>query len=513
MINKLNKFVIVGGGTSGWCSAIALLKKIENIEVVVVDKEEDDQIGVGEATILNGFDHFMTEYCGFPELNWKIELDAVPKAGILFSDWGKEGNEIWHPFVFPMADPEQNISMVDALSHFPELNYKDYLPLYYSALDNRVDVADMGAYAWHIDCLKLIRYFEKYIKKTYPNFTHIRSTVKNINRLEDGTITSLVCDDGQTIDGDFFVDCSGFKSILKENRDTVSLKDRLFVDTAIAGHVQYADGFSHKKHAFQQYNQPWPFVECPAVEHGWIWKIPLKSRIGTGMVFNRNITDIEEAKDYFVNYWDNRIDRDKLRPIPWSPYYDRNPWHKNVVSIGLSSGFIEPLESTGVALILGGVTNFIKIIQGKYFDDFTSDLYNTQVRHVFETCVDFVSMHYNLSERNGKFWDYVRSVWKPSSYHELMANNFNSSNKSISDTRQSTMFTESNWQCWMTQLGYPLKPKVNPTKDHSNNCLKKWIDFSLQLTRTTEHTLLKDFLQNYKSTGFGTHYFSPGQKR
>ena len=191
------------------------------------------------------------------------------------------------------------------------------------------------------------------------------------------------------------------------------------------------------------------------------------------MVFNRNITDIEEAKDYFVNYWDNRIDRDKLRPIPWSPYYDRNPWHKNVVSIGLSSGFIEPLESTGVALILGGVTNFIKIIQGKYFDDFTSDLYNTQVRHVFETCVDFVSMHYNLSERNGKFWDYVRSVWKPSSYHELMANNFNSTNKSISDTRQSTMFTESNWQCWMTQLGYPLKPKANPTKDHSNNCLKK----------------------------------------
>ena len=497
MINKLNKFIIVGGGTSGWVSAISLLKKIDDVEVVLIDKEEDDQIGVGEATILNGFDHFMTTYCEFNEREWKTELDAIPKAGILFPDWGKEGNEVWHPFVFPPASSEHNIPMVDALSHYSDESLKDYLPLYESGLENKVDVADKDAYAWHIDCLKLIRYIEKYIKNTYHKFTHIRSTVKNINRLNDGTITSLVCENEQVIDGDFFVDCTGFKSILKENRDTVSFQDRLFVDTAIAGHVQYADGFSHKTHTFQQYNQPWPFVECPAVEHGWIWKIPLKSRIGTGMVFNRNITDVEDAKDYFVNYWDKRINRDSLKAIPWSPYYDKNPWDKNVVSIGLSSGFIEPLESTGVALIIGGATTFVAIIKGKYFNNITSDLYNVQVRHIFETCADFVSMHYGLSERKGKFWDYVRDTWKPSSYLEAMADNFDNSYPTIKDPRQCLMFNEDNWTCWMLQLGYHMKPKRVPNKAFAYECLKKWKDYSMNLRHNSDHVLLKDYLEKY----------------
>ena len=138
MINKLNKFIIVGGGTSGWVSAISLLKKIDDVEVVLIDKEEDDQIGVGEATILNGFDHFMTTYCEFNEREWKTELDAIPKAGILFPDWGKEGNEVWHPFVFPPASSEHNIPMVDALSHYSDESLKDYLPLYESGLENKI---------------------------------------------------------------------------------------------------------------------------------------------------------------------------------------------------------------------------------------------------------------------------------------------------------------------------------------------------------------------------------------
>ena len=97
-----------------------------------------------------------------------------------------------------------------------------------------------------------------------------------------------------------------------------------------------------------------PYTIAQVVDHGWIWKTPLQSRIGSGLIFNRSVTDIEDAKNYFCEHWDNRISPENVRVIDWTPYYDRNQWDKNVVSIGLSAGFLEPLESTGIELIIQG---------------------------------------------------------------------------------------------------------------------------------------------------------------
>ena len=374
----------------------------------------------------------------------------------------------------------------DALSHFQEENYKDYLSLWPTVATNEVNTHELDYYAWNIDCLKLIRYIENHIKRTYSKFTHIRSTVKDINRSEDGNITSLVCENGQKIDGDFFIDCTGFKSILKDNKDTISLMDegRLFVDTALAYRIDYDNDL-----------KPFPYAKCPAVEHGWIWKIPLLTRLGTGLLFNRSITDIEEAKDYFVDHWDNKIDRESLRVIDWTPYYDRNIWDKNVLSVGLSAGFFEPLECTGIGLIIGGITTFITSIQGRYFDDYSIDLYNTYIISQCEDIIDFLSMHYGLSERKGKFWDHVRSTWKPSKSLELIANTLDSPHpSSILNTRPAVMFTHNNWNCWLLQLGYPLKPKSIPDPTFAHNCLKRYTDYIIQNRRTSSNTPLSDFL-------------------
>ena len=189
----------------------------------------------------------------------------------------------------------------------------------------------------------------------------------------------------------------GLKVFLKK-RDRVDLQGRLFVNTAVAGHVSYLEegdckckgGTNSEKH---------PYVECPAVSDGWIWKIPLQTRIGSGMLFNRDITDVEDAKDAFVAYWDGRVDRDSLKIIDWTPYYDRDIWQNNVISIGLSAGFIEPLESTGVALITEGISKAVEIIKGRSFDSFDQDLYNSYMISLFETCADFVSSHYAISKR------------------------------------------------------------------------------------------------------------------
>ena len=234
----------------------------------------------------------------------------------------------------------------------------------------------------------------------------------------------------------------------------------MFVDTAVAGHVPYLEegdckckgGTNSEKH---------PYVSCPVTDHGWIWKIPLQSRIGSGMVFNREITDPEEAKQYFVDYWDGRVDKDSLKIIDWHPYYDRNIWDKNVISIGLAAGFIEPLESTGVALIIEGVVKAVEILRGRYFNNFDIDIYNAYLINLFENCADFVSMHYDLSTHQSPFWDYVRDTFEPSDYCRVFQDNISGPQTSIIDGKPG-MFGGSNWLYWMLQMGYPKAVKSEP---------------------------------------------------
>ena len=461
----INKFVIVGGGTSGWITAMSLFREMENCEIYLIDKGQNDSVGVGEATLL-GFDDFMSGYCEFDEKEWKKALDAVPKAGILFPGWGKASDQIWHPFYFPQI---RDVPIWDALSHTGE-SIREYLPLYDSSMKNEVDPGDIefmqdgkktSSYAWHVDCGKLVTYIKNFLETHCPTFSYIEGEVGNINRWEDGSIRSLVCKHGEEIAGDVFFDCSGFKSILKDHRDKVDLKGRLFVDTAVAGHIPYLNEGDCKCNGGDN-SEKHPYVSCPAVDHGWIWKIPLQSRIGSGMVFNRSITDPEEAKDYFVDYWDGRVDRDSLSIIDWTPYYDKNIWDKNVISIGLAAGFIEPLESTGVALIIEGVVKATEILRGRYFNNFDIDIYNAYLVNLFENCADFVSMHYDLSIHESKFWDYVRDTFEPSDYQRLFKDNINSPATSIVEGKPG-MFGGSNWLYWMLQMGYPTSVKSEPS--------------------------------------------------
>ena len=177
------------------------------------------------------------------------------------------------------------------------------------------------------------------------------------------------------------------------------------------------------------------------------------------MLFNRDITDVEDAKDAFVAYWDGRVDRDSLKIIDWTPYYDRDIWQNNVISIGLSAGFIEPLESTGVALITEGISKAVEIIKCRSFDSFDRDLYNSYMISLFETCADFVSSHYAISKKESDFWDYVRKNYTPSQYESVILSNINSVEPSITDGKPS-IFGGSNWLYWLLQMGYPTQRKT-----------------------------------------------------
>ena len=342
-------------------------------------------------------------------------------------------------------------------------------------MDNIIDRTQIGeGYAVHIDCIKLINYIKE---KISDRITYVNSSVKDIS----GNILDL--ENGDQIYADLFIDCTGFKSILKRKRDRVNLSDRLYVDTAVAGPIEYED----------KHNEFRPYTTTTAVYDGWIWNTPLQSRIGTGLVFNRNITSIDQAKEYFCSFWDQRTTPDKLKVIDWTPYYDTNQWDGNVVSIGLSAGFIEPLESTGLGLIIEGIKTLSKLLNDGFCNQYDINYYNNHMALAYEQCVDYVNSHYSKSNINSPFWDYVRDNYKMSEAQEVFLDEMSSENKTIMPGGKGFIFGVGNWIHWLIQAGYPLEPrswmqhdKMDESLNHLIQCEDKKIELGTDLLNHNE---------------------------
>ena len=465
-MRSIRELVIVGGGSAGWMAAAALLKE-SHVKITLIDKEVPTPLGVGEATLLS-FERFMRENCGFDPNEFLTELDAGLKAGILFKDWGYTGNEIWLPFYFlnypfiPEEDPP--IAMVDAWSNAKNIDFKKLEVLYQCSMSNIIDRNQLGGgYAVHIDCIKLIEYIKNKISN---NITFINSEVKQIKRHRNGNLSSLILENGEKVKGDIFLDCTGLKSILKDEHDRVDLSKRLYVNTAVACPISYI----MKKEEFK------PYTTTTAVDHGWIWNTPLQSRIGSGLVFNRDITTIDQAKEYFCNFWDNRITPDELRVIDWTPYYDRNQWYRNVVSIGLSAGFIEPLESTGLGLIIESIVTLSKLLNDGFCNQYDVDYFNNRMVFSYEQCIDYVNSHYSKSDINSPFWEYVRDNYKMSQAQEVYLKDMSSDNKTIMPGGKGFIFGVGNWVHWLIQAGYDINPKSWISHDKIEDSLQYLID-------------------------------------
>ena len=463
-MKTVKKLVIVGGGTAGWITASWFARRWKSLEVVVIDKSDPERVGVGEATLLS-FPQVMREM-GYEPHQWMNEIDATFKAGILFPGWGKEENNIWHPFGFGILGDGENpniprVPLYDVWSNYQDQKeIKSISGLYGSAMQNKIEpdyVRD--TYAYQIDCGKLVKFLQK---NTIPYLKeYIQSDVIEIyrNALSDditrSSIKELVLDDGSRITGDLFIDCTGWKQILIGNHN-VDLSDRLFIDTAFATKVEYQD----------KNKEMHPYTDCQALEHGWRWRIPTQSRIGTGYCFNRSITDPDIVADAFVKHWDNRIEKKELRMLDWKPQYVEKFWKGNVVPIGLSAGFIEPLESTGLALMIRGCEFLEECMVDCVYNEYETDIYNVRMKCAFESAVDYVNMHYSYCERKGKFWDYVRLSHDKSGMQKYMEDQINDPDSlTFQDHRSSSFFGGSNWHVWLLQLMPKVERKTYWYKD------------------------------------------------
>jgi tryptophan halogenase len=443
LIKPIKSITIVGGGTSAWLTAAYLSSSCSiDTSITVVDKFNGESVGVGEATLVP-FLSFL-ENCGLPEKMWFDAIDTTVKGGILFENWQNDGEDIWHPFSHYLFDGRHD-NGISFWSNNQNLSFVEYaLPEYELFVNSKkINETNVKSVARHIDCTKLVKFIKNYLS---DKIFFINSEVVEVVKDDIGNIKKILLKNNQQIKSDLYIDCTGFKKILSQENKKILLTDRLFCDTAVAGHIPYKD----------RKNELHPYTASDAVEHGWIWKIPVKSRIGSGLVFNRSITDPEEAKDYFVKYWDNRVERESLKVIDWTPYYSEKFWSNNVVSIGLSGGFIEPLESTGLQFIQNGIEYLEKVIKNSFYVPEDVELYNIKMKYAYDETVDYINMHYCNSNKNGKFWDFVRE--NTSCLSERMKYYLNLINKNnyIEMDCGETIFSNYSWILWLIQLGYPI---------------------------------------------------------
>jgi tryptophan halogenase len=458
----IRSITIVGGGSSAWLSAAYLSYKLPDVKFKIIDKEIGTPIGVGEATLKN-FVPFMKN-CGFIFEEYFSNIDMTYKLGILFPNWYKENYEIWHPFNTNVFLDDSLISLVDLWSFNQQYPFKTYgTCLYDVAKKNKIDMSEESFYAYHIDCGKLVTFIQNKLK---DKIEFIKSKVVSVQRDKEN-IFSITLSNGNVINSDLYIDCTGFSNILKFMPKRVDLSDRLFCNTAVATHVPYNDVLTEMK----------PYVTSEAIDIGWVWSIPIQSRIGTGLVFNRELNSIDEAKKRLTEYWKNRVTVNEMKVLQWDPYYNKNFWEGNVVSIGLSAAFIEPLESTGLAFAQYQIEQLLNKIQDRMYNNNDIESYNNDLESRFDECIDFVAMHYSKTERKEPFWLYVKNKFVPSQRFTIIKKLLEESPLLTFHTKKDQIFSGGNWTCWMAQLGYTVgQTKFPLNKKMSTKYLKHYIE-------------------------------------
>lgn len=435
---------IVGGGSSGWLAAAHLTNRFRKHNIVLIDKEESTPIGVGEGTLLN-FNAFLIS-CGFNTNEWYDQIDATLKAGILYPGWGSKNNSVWHPFSYDFKFDEWS---KDQSQDFKNTVLKKYKS---GVIDKQIETDKLEHYAFHVDCMKLVEFIKTKVEGR-PNFKFINSSVNKIIKDESGYIKKIILNNEQEIESDLFIDCTGFASLLNNNQEKLILKDRLLCDTAIASQIQYND-------VEKELN---PYTVSEAIDCGWVWTIPTKKRMGSGIVFNRSITDKDKALDKLNKYWNGRLTT--TRVIDWTPYHYKKIWHENVIHVGLSAGFIEPLESTGLALAIEGIALAGHFIETINIQESSKNLYNEIMQNYMETAIDFVNMHYVNNTRDEEFWKIANNELKISNRQKDFIKFLNNTNISLDrSTAYNSVFTYNffnnyNWFCWLIQLGYPVRSR------------------------------------------------------
>jgi tryptophan halogenase len=405
--NPIKRLVIAGGGTAGWLAAAALSHQFHGIlDIVLVESEEIGTVGVGESTIppIRTFHRLIQ----IDEREFMRATAATFKLGILFDNWRKPGDRYIHSFGVTGKSTwacEFHHFWLHSLTLGMQSEIGDYCLELQAAKAGKFATAPQTEmnYAYHLDAgiyAKFLRKFsERYGAKRVEG--KIRSVRQNP---ESGFVEALVLESEDVVEGDLFIDCTGFRGLLIEQTLHAGYEDWshwLPCDSAVAVQTESV-------------GPAVPYTRSIAHEAGWRWRIPLQHRVGKGLVYCSRYMSDQKATEKLLRDVEGRTII-QPRVIKFRTGRRRQSWSKNVIALGLSSGFLEPLESTSIHLIMTGVTRLIHLFPFGGVTQAFIDQYNDEVRLELEKVRDFIILHYHVTERDEPFWRECRTMSIPES--------------------------------------------------------------------------------------------------
>lgn len=450
MLERL-EIVIVGGGTAGWMCASALASIVGDkvCKITLIESDEIASVGVGEATLPH-----MKEFndrVGINEADMMQKTNATFKLGIQFVDWGNIGNSYIHPFGvhgnpiggaqfhqhWARVKNQNNVKNIDAYSYAIE-----------SCIQNKFDfpspdknnIKSTYSYAYHFDASLYAAYLRKLAEK--GGVSRIEGTIVNVlNHPDTGNIASIELADGRAVSGDFFIDCSGFRSLLLGQNLKAEFEDWskwLVCDRAFAVPSESV--------------APLPaYTRSTAKKAGWQWKIPLQHRTGNGYVFCSDYISDDEAATSLLQDLEGKPLADP-RLIKFKAGRYKKSWIKNCLALGLSSGFLEPLESTSIYLIQIAIINFIKLFPHKIVNNNLIHEYDRLMDNEYDRVRDFLILHYHLNQRDdSELWRFCREMTVPESLEKKIAI---FKHRGFIDVHKYGLFAQPSWVSVFTGQGF-----------------------------------------------------------
>lgn len=411
----IRRIVIVGGGAAGWMTAAALssLLPAGSVRISLIESEAIGTIGVGEATIPDIIN--FNALLGISETEFLKATNGTFKLGIKFVNWGRVGEDYFHPFGPHGADMNAIDFHQFWLRHQvtnPSSDIEEFSLNAAAAKDGRFALPDPKPrsvlsrlrYAYHFDATAYAGFLRNYAEQR--GVRRVEGIVTEVRQdAETGDISEIVLENGSTIAGDLFFDCTGFRGLLIDKTLDVPFTDWshwLPCDTAQAV-------------ACDRGSEILPYTISTAKSAGWQWRIPTQHRTGNGHIYSSSLLSDDEAIDSLLEDLDGPAIGEP-RKIRFRTGHRAQPWNKNCVSIGLSAGFLEPLESTSLFLIQEGISKFIALYPTADMPDVVRDEYNRQLVKKFEQVRDFIILHYKATERDdSEFWNYTRTMDIPDS--------------------------------------------------------------------------------------------------
>jgi tryptophan halogenase len=399
------KIVIAGGGTAGWMTAALMAKTLgrAGFEVCLIESPNIASVGVGEATIPS-FVHF-NRLLGIDEKDFLKKVKATFKLGIQFVDWDKVGTQYIHGFS-GLGDQGQGLPFYHYWLRWqknnPQANIEDHYLASTCARKRKFGHPDASVspllgglgYAYHIDAGLYADYLKEYALSRGLNYIQADITDIHLNAA-NGHIASLQLDDGRIIDGDFFIDCTGFKSLLLGGAlkvPFISWQKWLKCDSAQVVPTELTQ------------ENCVPYTRATAQKVGWQWRIPLQHRVGNGLVYSSDYMDDEQAQSLLMSNIDSKA-ISTPRMLKFSAGMRARFWEKNCVAVGLSSGFLEPLESTSIHLIQSTITRLSLLFPNAQTNTVMAAQFNREACSEMEKIRDFVILHYHLNNRSSDpFW-------------------------------------------------------------------------------------------------------------